>query len=516
MNRKLDLAAFLLFAALLFGVIIRFYPALANGFPLNDGGMFYTMTQDLKANNFILPDFTTYNQAGIPFAYPPFGFYVAALLSALTPDSGLWAFLYLPALINSLSVLAFYLFAREMLNSRLIASAVTLFFALLPQYFLWQVMGGGITRAFGFLFMLLMLWQAVQLFKNYQHKHLLLAILFGAGAVTSHPQTALHAALGGIMLFIFYGRNKRGVTSAIFMGLGVALLSAPWWGTVLACHGLDPFLSAGQTSPRTWEAYAALLRIDTLEDMLAVPILLLSLFGLFNTAQPKLDKFFLVAWAASALLIDPRGADAMALIPFLLLAGLGLVKFSAWVSRMDSEQVEAVLKSRISLGLILGLSIFLLLGASAFGFQLVNTSLKTYDLEMIEWVRDNATGEKIFALATGREFSMSDPLQEWFPALTGQKSLTTIQGLEWTLNDEFFPWYEQLTKFQKCADINCVNEWAARNNAEYDYLIVLIPEATATNDISYSLRSLGDSVLESNLHMLVFENEHALIFELKK
>ena len=74
MNRKLDFPTLLLFVALLFGAIVRFYPAISNGFPLNDGGMFYTMVQDLKANGYALPQFTTYNHADIPFTYPPFGF----------------------------------------------------------------------------------------------------------------------------------------------------------------------------------------------------------------------------------------------------------------------------------------------------------------------------------------------------------------------------------------------------------------------------------------------------------
>ena len=87
MNRKLDWPALLLFTALLFGAVIRFWPVFTNGFPLNDGGMFYTMIRDLRANHFILPQFTSYNFADIPFTYPPFGFYFAASLSALLPVS---------------------------------------------------------------------------------------------------------------------------------------------------------------------------------------------------------------------------------------------------------------------------------------------------------------------------------------------------------------------------------------------------------------------------------------------
>ncbi|MDO9302752.1 MAG: hypothetical protein Q7T89_15305, partial [Anaerolineales bacterium] len=81
MNQKLNWSMLFLFTALLFGAVVRFVPAASNGFPLNDGGMFYTMIRDLQANHYILPQFTSYNFADIPFAYPPLGFYIAASLS---------------------------------------------------------------------------------------------------------------------------------------------------------------------------------------------------------------------------------------------------------------------------------------------------------------------------------------------------------------------------------------------------------------------------------------------------
>lgn len=510
MNRKIDFAVLLLFTALLFGVIVRFYPAITNGFPLNDGGMFYTMVQDLKANGFTLPQFTTYNDSEIPFAYPPLGFYIASFLSVLS-GSDLSIFLYLPAFINSLSIIIFYLFAKETLDSRLTASLGTLIYALSPRAFIWQVMGGGITRAFGILFLLLMLWQAIKLFKNYQHKYLILTILFGAGAVTSHPQTALHAALGGLLLFLFYGRNKQGIISAIFTGVGVTLLSAPWWLTTLSRHGIEPFISAGQTSQRTLESYLNILRFDGLGDYLFVPILLLAFIGIYLSVRQR--NFFLIVWILLAYLIDPRGGEGIALISFSMLAGIGLVKLAEWMTK--EQNAFAFMKDKVQI-LLFGLFFYLLMVSSIFDFQLVNTSLKTGDLDMIEWVNTNVEDGKTFLLATGLEFSMTDPLQEWFPSLTKQYSRTTMQGLEWTLSEKFFPYYEQLQAFQKCADITCVSEWAMQNNVDYDYLIVLIPSENDPSELADSLKSLGVSVRSSALHLLLYESEHAMVFEFKK
>ena len=145
----------LLITALLLGGLIRFMPVALAGFPVNDGGMFYVMVEELLANHFQLPAFTQYNLAGIPFAYPPFGLYVSALLSSLLHIPALEVVRWLPPLVSTLSLLAFYLLAVEILGSRMQAALATIFYGLVPDSFGWAIMGGGITRSFGLLFLFL-------------------------------------------------------------------------------------------------------------------------------------------------------------------------------------------------------------------------------------------------------------------------------------------------------------------------------------------------------------------------
>lgn len=516
MNRKLDWPALVLFAALLFGAIIRFWPAFTNRFPLNDGGMFYTMILDLKENDYRLPEFTEYNNVDIPFAYPPLGFYIAASLSDLLPVSELGLLLWLPALVNTLSVFFFYKLAGQVLHSRLATSLAVLIYALSSRAFLWQVMGGGITRAFGMLFFILMLWQAIQLFKSEEGHpaHLALTILFGAGAILSHPQTALHAVLGGAILFGFYGLNKRGGLSALAVGLGVVLLTAPWWGTVLLRHGFEPLLSAGQTSQRTLESYLAILDFSGLDDYVFLPAFLLAIVG--AVVMFKRREFLLITWPLLALLADPRGGEGIALLPLSMLAGIGLEKVFHWLNRSKEGISEDPLLNRNAQALLFVFFPYLVLGAMIFDFQLVNTSLKPADLEMIQWVKENISERKAFLLSTGREFSMSDPMQEWFPALTNQYSVTTLQGLEWTLNELFFPWHSELVAFQHCADLNCVTNWSGKNKIHYEYLLVAIPSKNDESQAANSLRSLALSAKTSPSYMVVYESETVLIFELHR
>jgi hypothetical protein len=513
MNQKLDWGGLLLFMALLFGAVVRFVPAASNGFPLNDGGLFYTMIRDLKVNHFILPQFTTYNFVDIPFAYPPLGFYVSAIFSTLLPVSDLQVLLWLPALVNTLAIFFFYKFAEQILPSRTSAGLATLAYALSSRAFLWQVMGGGITRAFGMLFLILMLWQAVQLFREYSHKRLALTILFGAFTVMSHPQTALHAVLGGLMIFLFYGRSKEGMISALLVGVGVLLLSAPWWGTVLLRYGFEPLLSAGQTSQRTLGFYLIVLNLHSPTNYLALPFLIFFYIGLVLSFKRR--DFFFITWIVLAYLIDTRGGDGVALLAESMLAGAGLIQLSAWISRSDSNQLEAVMAKPVSQILVFGSAFYFILMAGISDFQLVNTSLKPADLQMIEWVNSNVEDGQTFLLSTGREFSMSDPMQEWFPALTKQHSATTLQGLEWTAGELFFPWYEQLVAFQHCADLDCVTSWSAGNGVDYDYLIVTIPPKEDKSEFGNSLRSLASSAHASDSHALVYESGSALVFKVR-
>jgi hypothetical protein len=272
-------------------------------------------------------------------------------------------------------------------------------------------------------------------------------------------------------------------------------------------------LSAGQTSQRTLEFYLIVLQLHGPTNYLALPFLIFFYIGLWLSFKRR--EFFFITWIVIAYLIDTRGGDGVVLLAESMLAALGLIQLSAWISRSDGDQPGAVMAKPVSQILVFASAFYFLLAASISDFQLVNTSLKPADLEMIEWVNSNVEDARTFLLSTGREFSMSDPMQEWFPALTKQHSTTTLQGLEWTLSEDFFPWYEQLVEFQHCADLDCVTAWSAANSVDYDYLIVTIPPKEDKSEFADYLRSLAASARDSDLLALAYESKSALVFAVR-
>jgi len=497
-------ATLILGLALFFGLIIRLFPGLQARFPLNDGGMFLSMIRDLRANGFLLPQFTSYNFADIPYAYPPFGFYVAAALSLLgLPD--LEILRWLPALVNFVSIPAFYLLANALLKDRPRAAVAAMIFAMVPSSYGWQIMGGGLTRSLGLLFIILALYAVYRMFERGTWTFTLLSILFGALAVLSHPEAGLATASACVLFWLAFGRTWRGTGQAALVALGVAALTAPWWGSVLAIHGTAPFLSVLHSGAYTPNPILGMLEELTSLGIWLIPFRILFVLGLGWALWRK--KFFVPIWFLLPYLVEPRSAAAFAYLPACILAAWfftdALPNFRGWLRKRKDQAApdfDFTQSQRFGMGLF-GLLLFWTLFSVFYDFALINTSLvPPAPQALMDWVRVNTPEGSRFVLVTG-EPVMTDPLQEWFPALAERRSQTTLQGFEWTLNGEFFPRLGQLLKVQDCSSVACADEWSISTDLPYDYLLVKLNQET---------RPLWDS-LESGGCEIVYEDTEYVV-----
>jgi hypothetical protein len=514
---KDDQHKLLLWIALLLGGIVRFMPVVMAGFPVNDGGMFYVMVEELQANRFLLPAFTQYNLAHIPYAYPPFGFYATALVSGLLHIPALDVVRWLPPLVNTLSLLAFYRMADELLGSKTQAALATLFYGLVPDSFGWAIMGGGITRSFGLLFLYLTIAYTHRLYARTSSLpvplwvHATLTALFGALAFLSHPETGLQAGAICVLLWLFRGRSVRTLLWSVGVALGVVALSAPWWGRVLAEHGLAPFQSAMQSSDDGTFHLAKLLTLQFGSGAFFNLTIALGAMGLLALLAEK--KFFLPVWLVLPFFVDPRSARGVALIPMSLMAAYGFDTVLAPSLLSLRKREGSWLADRFATLSMLGIAFYLFFSSAVFGLGLAENSLSAADRETITWVDKNIPAGSDFLLLTGEQYSMNDPFQEWFPALTEQRSLTTLQGKEWTLADNFFPFYGELVALQHCSDVKCVEAWGERTELEHQYLLVKkLPEGSSS-PLRGSLTLLLESVRNSRGYKIIYDTSNAIVFE---
>ncbi len=450
-------------SAIFAGALVRLTFLLRSDFALNDGGLFYLMTQELQRARYALPAFTAYNGAGIPFAYPPLGLYLAGLVDDLGPWSLIDVFRFMPLAVSLLTIPAFYALARALLPERRTASLAVFAFALLPGSFAWQIMGGGVTRAPGMLCATLAVWQAHALYTRGGWRYVLTTGLLAGLTALSHLAMASLAAVSIFVLYLARGRSRAALGRSLLVAAAAAAVSAPWWGAVLARHGLAPFLAAGR-SPEP--ATVALVSLTTLAltDEPFFPLLgALALLGVLVCLARR--RPFLPAWAAAIFLLDPRTARTTASLPLALLAAVGAVD-GLW-PLLAGEAGRRCL-ARGALGLALA---FALVSALAGPSPLLQR-LAPDERAAMAWVAEHTPPSATFLVVTGDRTWGGDRSSEWFPVLAQRPSLATVQGREWF--DGFDDRGYAYALLQRCAGQGgeCLEAWARERDADYSYVYV--------------------------------------------
>jgi len=349
----------------------------------------------------------------------------------------------------------------------------------------------------------------------YSQPRSLLAVqtaLFGALAFLGHPETGIQAAAACVLLWLFRGRSKKTFLWSVAVALGVILFTAPWWGIVLSQHGLAPFQSAFHSSnDGTVGAWVALITLQLNGGNFFSVIIALGLVGLLASLAKR--EYLLPIWLVLPIVVDPRSASGINMIALATLAGYGFEQVLAPAFLALRNKGGNWVADRFVTLSLFGIVFYSFFSAGIFGVGLVDGSLSAADRETIAWVNENISPGSDFLLLTGEQFSMKDPFQEWFPALTKQHSQTTLQGAEWTLGADFFPFYGELVTLQHCTNVECIDAWGERTGLKHDYLLIKVLPPESNSQLKSSLALLLNSVRDSSEYELLNETNNAVIFE---
>ncbi len=549
-NRRFPLA---IVAAVLLGGVVRVVHVLLQPFPLNDGGLFYVMVQDLQRARYRLPAFTSYNAADIPFAYPPLGLYVSGLLSDGLSLDLLTIFHFLPLIVSCLTIPAFFLLARSLLDTESAVIAAVAAFALIPRGFIWMIMGGGITRSFGLLFAILTLWQAHALYTRRTTVLVLPTALFAALTLLSHPETGKFVAYSIPLFFLVFGRDRRGLFHSVLVAVGTAAMTAPWWITVIARHGLEPFLAANATGVSLFSGDATAWRnilgtlsglgITTSEPLFPVigglailGALVCLVDALTSLRRGKLAVPALPLWWGTIIVLDNRASPTYNTLPIALLAGIGVTDALLPLLRRampatTPRQEPALARNgtgetyRLPVGLarqwpaalVLGALLCYAAGSASLTFpNIVGSELRFLasvsqgDRAAMQWVAEETPSSSRFLVIDGQPDWAADRTSEWFPALARRVSITTPQGDEWIPDRVFARRVASYKQAQYCAYFNadCLVRWSAETGIAFRYVYVRVPQPPLSDECCALIPSL-----EANpAYALVYRGPGVVIF----
>ncbi|MEI6291402.1 MAG: hypothetical protein WCP19_13305 [Chloroflexota bacterium] len=507
--------AFLVFlGTMIIGAWLRMIPAASVNFPINDGGMFFTMIRDLQKNGFALPAFTTYNNLSIPFSYPPLSFYFAGLLNYYLKLDLLSFLTWFPAIINIFTLPAFLYLAKIILKSDIKASIAAFLYALTPLSMDWFLMGGGLTRSLGQLFLILACIFYFKLFEKHSPAVLFLAVVFSALLILTHPESAILAVCSGICIWFFSSRNKSTVIDAAIIVFGTVILVSPWLILVISRTGLTPFLNAFQTNGSSLLLWRALFTFDFAQEK-GLPFLSVTgLLGIFYLLSQR--KYFLPIWMALPFFINPRSAARLAIIPLAMIAAIFTMEII--IPGLFSIKIPKKKSSRLPLILIaVYISGYMIINSYSLASDMSREIVSKNELAAFSWIQRSTPINSTFIVLTGKPNFMRDPVQEWFPALTGRTSLTTMQGREWTWGTKFMSSLIEYQGLHKCISeyAACIKEQTSKLGLNFDYLYVSKPLPA---DCSTGIDCQASSILVNDLnnsqeYSMIFENQSSIIFQ---
>jgi hypothetical protein len=473
-----DVSRFFLILTVFFGLSVRLFPLFRVNFPLVDGGMFYSMIRDLQDSHFILPLFTTYNHADIPYAYPPLAFYIAGWVSLIPGISLISVVKWMPAIVTILIVPCFYFFASRILNSEPKAALATLIFTLTPNSYWWDIVGGGLTRSMGTFFFTIAIAGFYQMYREKKPVWMLVSILGGTGVVLSHPAWTLQLAVVIPLLWFFWGRTRQGTVNSLIVLAGMLLLTSPWWVTVIYNHGLGIFLQAGQVTHSRWLSWTILFALSFTGEYTPV-IGVFALIGLFIHLAKK--EYFFPLWATLCIVVDPRGGPSASIFPFAIMAMTTITDGIAPLllkKEADNQAPDSWMYSLNSTAgrLFFGFFVILFLyGAYSVSDTISYQVVGVEEFKTIDWVKSNTNAADRFLILDEQGNPLLSPFTEWFPALADRRSIATIQGTEWLDGSRHYN--QQLSiinDVHSCLyqSVDCIQGLQDKLADKYDYIIV--------------------------------------------
>lgn len=434
-------------------IIIRAIPVLQASFPLNDGGLFVAMAGQVADAGFRLPEYASYNGLEIPFAYPPGGLYVAAMLHKALGASLVDIAHFFPLVCAVLTVPIVALISFELLGRFMPAGAAAMAYALTPRAWEWLVAGGGITRSLAVLLCLLAILVAVRARGGASLRAGVAVGVLGGLAALTHPQVGLFAAVTLAMLWLLSSKltaTIRGVTA-----LAGLMTVGPWLLLIVGRHGAAPIWSAFSTGDGVGVVLYNLISLGISGAALVDIFMVLAVTGtVIAFAQ---GQKLLVLWAAAAMLIDGRAAGQYAMVPIAMLMGLAVEDFVEHVRLMRPQGDWTPHATRALVAIILVLGILGSLSAPLrSGTPLA--SLGESDRSAMRWLA--ASGYESAAVVSGERWPW-DETSEWFPVLTNMSSVATVQGLEWLPSSDWRLAVERHESLQQCTSlgVRCLDAW---------------------------------------------------------
>jgi hypothetical protein len=356
--------------------------------------------------------------------------------------------------------------------------------------FAWLISGGGLTRSFGLLFAVLAIYHLYLLTRSEASgRRVLMGAAFVSLTLLSHQEMAWMTAFFYAVILFAYMRSLKDLARPAAVSLLALALTSPWWGLVIARHGLDAYLAALDSGALNPLGAAGLAAAFALSRRWFLPALVLGVlfFEDRNFYYPlSISLSLLVGWCCIDMVLPVlRRSGQRDATPALRWKRAALVSGS-----VGALVIVNLVWLVMSYGIAVGS-----LGRHPAG-----------EAESFAWVAANTPADSRFLVLADSVGWAWDYTSEWFPALAGRRSVATVQGSEWLRGaGGFKSTNARDSALRRCAPegTSCLEQWAQDWNAAFTHVYVY--KSGWASSLRASLRASPE-------YALVFEGASAQIY----
>jgi hypothetical protein len=244
----------------------------------------------------------------------------------------------------------------------------------------------------------------------------------------------------------------------------------------------------------------------------------LAFIGLFLSLAQR--KFLLPVWMLVIFISEPRSAPLYLTPALALLASPALEKILSLLARLEGRKIPPG-EMQAFTGIISKIFLAILLVQwilSSFTLMLIESATLTLtkaDTQAFTWVRENTPLKSRFLVLTGQQ-PFTDPVSEWFPALTGRISVATEQGHEWDNSRNFAEIHILSAQVQHCYYLGeqCLASWLKDDGESFDYIYIRKLQVTSSYRLEVMDNALLDALLASSRYKLAYDTPEISILHL--
>ena len=500
------------------GIFVRLIPLLLLGapheIPYNGGGLYYAFSTMIIDNNFHYPiDIPYYSSSGIPFAYNPLMFYLIAFIAVYLNISPFILHAYLPTLFSIIGVALFYILANDLFEDLNVVLVSTFIYCILPQAFSELLPGEGLVESFGTMLFLL---GVIALFRMYREGKLKYCIFSGVlfGLVTlGSPGGALAFAVTLIIIPLFKEGGISAVKTIISVSIIGAIISVPWWGTVIYYHGIGTIVNGILETSASAQWY--LLKLFWFNTSCGWPLgTILVLLGF--TYCLILRRWLLPVWFVLFFLVGEIGYIVPIIASFLM--ALGLLK-------VILPSLNFVEDSKRGCNLLSGILIILICIHGAGTALYYNTEFhyttlpvsytELRDVEIdglsaITWARANSSEDsRFFVVGDYTLWWVGD----WLPVLVQKPVINVGYGSEWNGNlTKISAVSNVIIEQLKKGDVSSSERIANDYGTYFTHLFVVKSNHTEALIITLKMNDYVETAYEND-RIIIFEVISELLME---